>query len=149
MELPESALPSCHSAPNLSSTDSVEVECSDLNALSEAERLLEQIRWFTERDQGAEAEHASCVETAGRADSESNDVANIEQAVAKKQDHHQHVENNSTGDDRDMLVVSRSEQLNIAAVEVDAEVSHANERPSTGHAIRMDYHKLFEQLRDA
>ncbi len=149
VELPESSLPSCHSASSLSSTDSVEVECSDLNALSEAERLLEQIRWFTERDQGVEAEHASCVETAGRTDSESNDVANIEQAVGENQDHHQHAENKSTADDRDMLVVSRSEQLNINAAEVDAEVSHANERPSTGHAIRMDYHKLFEQLRDA
>lgn len=148
-ERPESALPSCHPAPNLSNTDSVKAECPDLNALSEAERLLEQIRWFTERDQGTEQEHASCVETTDAAALESNDVANIEHAVTKNRDHHDHAENNSMGDDRDMLVVSRSEQLNINAAEVDAEVSHANESPSTGHAIRMDYHKLFEQLRDA
>ncbi|MCH2182491.1 MAG: AAA family ATPase [Mariniblastus sp.] len=115
---------------------------ADTDALSEAERLLEQIRRFTDADQ------ADGLGETNPAEALSNPVVNEEWSDTQTPVEEELI-GHSRVDDRDMLVISRSEQLNARAAEADAEVPHVHEQPSTGNALRMDYHKLFEQLRDA
>lgn len=103
--------------------------------LTEAEMLMEQIRHFTE------AANFESAEEAGQPANEewSETLAAVDESS----------ESVPRRDDRDMLVVSRSEQLNVRAAEADSEKPQILHQPSTGQAIRMDYHQLFEQLRNA
>ncbi len=115
---------------------------ADLAAMSEAERLLEQIRRFTDADQADGSSDTTQAEPPCSL-VEKEEWADMQPPVEER------LVGNSRVDDRDMLVISRSEQLNARAAEADAERPHVHEQPSTGHAVRMDYHNLFEQLRNA
>ncbi len=117
----------------------------DMSSLSEAEMLIEQIRRFTDQESD-DREVSGNVGVAGKLNNVVDGV-NEDLPISSNLGCETHQTDHRIPDDRDMLVVNRSEQLNMNAAAVDPPNNHLEDCPSTGHAKRMDYHDLFEQLR--
>ena len=128
---------------------SVQDEPAIEDSMEEAHRLLEEIRKFTQGMDETSDPLSMDPPVEVESQSDHGDSLAIEYPVTQHEGYQTTPPEDSAQDDRDMLIVSRAEQLNVRAAEADgeSEISYLTEGPSTGQARRMDYHKLFEQLR--
>lgn len=78
---------------------------------------------------------------------ESQECMAIEYPIAQH-DSYQKGGNEIPQDDRDMITVSRANQLNTPDVQDDIPAHLMPEHPSKGRAERLDYKQLFDQLRN-
>ncbi|MCH2178682.1 MAG: AAA family ATPase [Mariniblastus sp.] len=126
-----------------------QVEPAIADSMDEAHRLLDEIRRFTQGTDETGGSLATHTPKEVESANAHGDSLAIEYPVTQHEGYQAITSEESATDDRDMLIVSRAEQLNVRAAEADgeSEVSYLTDGPSTGQACRMDYHELFEQLR--